>query len=87
MTFDEIQAVLENMLSVQRGLQESQLKLQKSQLKQQEKLETLLELTKVHEQRFTQFYGYHQAAAGDQSHLEEELIKLRMRVEKLEEQA
>ncbi len=78
MTPEQIQEQIEGMLAVQRELQESQ-------LRQQTQIEALLELSKTHEKRFAQFYGYHQAAAGDQSHLEEEVIDLKMRIKQLED--
>ena len=77
MTHDEIMQELERMLAVQRELQETQ-------SKQQEEIAALLQTTRVHSERFGRFHWRHQEVAGDRLNLEEELIELRARVERLE---
>ena len=46
MTFEEMQAIISNMLAVQRELQESQLRFQESQLRDREDILLLIEETK-----------------------------------------
>ncbi len=72
MTFEEIQAVIEGMLAVQRELQDSQLK--------------LLEQTKISERKLDRLIGYSITQESDILTVQEELVALKTRVAALEQQ-
>ncbi len=113
MTYEEIQKIIEGMLSVQRDIQENQINSSErlkaidsrldrmSELQSQTdakldrlsvKIDNLTEnvsnlniISQRHEDRFTQFYGYHQAADRDRLNLLESQRRIERRLEKIED--
>lgn len=113
MTFEEMQAIIQGMLAVQRDLQEGQMKLQESQKTFDENQKKLLEsqaqtdqkidrltekidnlsdqvghlnvVSQRHEDRFTQFYGYHQSSESDRLHIRETQNQIVARLDAIED--
>jgi hypothetical protein len=93
MSPEEIQRTIEGMLAVQRELQNSQFKLQEESQRQREdinilvqSIEQLLEVSKRHERRTEQLLGYSITSESDRLDLQQQLLELRKRVERLENQ-
>jgi chromosome segregation ATPase len=93
MTPEEIQRMIEGVLSVQRELQNSQLRLQKESQRQREDISTLVqrigqlvEVSNRHERRIEQLTGYSITGESDRLDLQQQIEDLQRRVERLENQ-
>lgn len=91
MTFEEIQKTIEQMLAVQKELQESQLRLKDQQEREREtisimvsELAKLIALNNRHENPIEQLIGYSIADERDRYHLMERLMNVERRLEQLE---
>ena len=85
MTVEEMEKIIEQMLGVQREIQESQLKLQESQLKLQESQVKLEESQERQARILNQLIGYSISAESGRLDLEEQLAALERRVRNLEQ--
>ena len=86
MTFEEIQKTLETMLTVQRELQETQIKQQETQIKQSEEIKDMIEQGKEQDRRIQQLIGYSITQAGDVLDVQMSLRDIYARLSKLEDQ-
>ncbi len=86
MTFEEIQKTLETMLTVQRELQETQIKQQETQIKQSEEIKDMIEQGKEQDRRIQQLIGYSITQAGDVLDVQMSLRDIYTRLSKLEDQ-
>ena len=86
MTFEEIQKTLETMLTVQRELQETQIKQQETQIKQSEEIKDMIEQGKEQDRRIQQLIGYSITQAGDVLDVQMSLRDIYARLSKLENQ-
>ncbi len=82
MTFEEMQEIIRGMLSVQRELQESQLKFQESQSSIKEDIASLIEQSKQQEKILNRLIGYSLTAESDKLDLEEKMVALERRNKK-----
>jgi hypothetical protein len=77
MTFEEIQRTLEQMLAIQRDLQEKHLQMLDA-------VSRLIEVSNRHERRIEQLIGYSLTNESDHLNLEEKFRALEQRVQRLE---
>ncbi|PSF33165.1 hypothetical protein C7H19_20380 [Aphanothece hegewaldii CCALA 016] len=93
MTGEEIQKTIEQMLAVQKELQESQIRLKDQQERERETISILVEeifklvaLNNQHENRINQLIGYSITEESDRLTLMERLMRVEQRLEQLENQ-
>ena len=84
MTFEEIQKTIEGMLAVQRDLQESQIRLTEQSQRQQGILDQLAEQSQRQQRILDQLIGYSINQESGQLDLQEQLLALQRRIERLE---
>ncbi|HAG80287.1 MAG TPA: hypothetical protein DCL61_03730 [Cyanobacteria bacterium UBA12227] len=94
MTFEEIQKTIEGMLAVQRDLQESQIRLTEQSQRQQQTLERqqgildqLAEQSQRQQRILDQLIGYSINQESGQLDLQEQLLALQRRIERLEDRS
>jgi hypothetical protein len=84
MTFDEIQQTLEQMLAVQRELQESQLGQKQHQMAQGQQIQDMLAYQERQQRLLDRLIGYSITNESDHLTLEERLNALEQRIKQLE---
>ncbi len=84
MTFDEIQQTLEQMLAVQRELQESQLGQKQQQMAQGQQIQDMLAYQERQQRLLDRLIGYSITNESDHLTLEERLNALEQRIKQLE---
>ena len=84
MTPEEIQKTLETMLTVQRELQETQIKQQETQIKQSEEIKDMIAQGKEQDRRIQQLIGYSITQSGDVLDVQMSLRDIYARLSKLE---
>lgn len=84
MTFEEIQQTLEQMLTVQRELQASQLDQRQRQIAQSQKIQDILAYQEHQQRLLDRLIGYSITNESDHLTLEERLNALEQRIKRLE---
>jgi hypothetical protein len=84
MTFDEIQQTLEQMLAVQRELQESQLGQRQQQIAQGQQIQDMMAYQERQQRLIDRLIGYSITNESDHLTLEERLNALEQRIKRLE---
>jgi hypothetical protein len=85
MTVDEIQRIIEQMLSVQRELQGSQLRIQESQLRDRQDIESLIENSSRQQRLLDRLIGYSITTESNHLDLEQRLNELERKFKRFED--
>ena len=84
MSPEEIQTTIEQMLKIQKELQQTQINLQQTQIAQSEEIKDLIAQGKEQDRRIQQLIGYSISQAGDVIDVQMALRNIYARLSKLE---